>query len=118
MCLYSDKLQFFLLQLYKMERQELLNIIKSLHNGDRIHVEYKPFFRSNYVIDTKFLGLRCDIVSEGGWLMHSRGNDYDSLIADMYDSLFRYFKLECAGSDGVSVIKIHLRRIKQLKIIG
>ena len=50
--------------------------------------------------------------------LYSRGDDYNSLTAGMYDTLFNYIKLECADSDGVSVMNIPLRQITQLKIIG
>lgn len=105
-----------------MERKELLDIIKSLHNGEKIRIEYKPLFSKRVLIDTEYLGLIFDFDllanRKISMFLYSRGDDYNSLTAGMYDTLFNYIKLECADSDGVSVMNIPLRQITQLKIIG
>ena len=38
-----------------MERKELLDIIKSLHHGEKIRIEYKPLFSKRVFIDTEYL---------------------------------------------------------------
>lgn len=105
-----------------MEQKELLDIIRTLHKGDRIHVEYKtPFSKKIISGDTEYLGMLCDVMGYGEWrfvTLFVRGNDLDTFKDNILVGLFKYLKLVLKDSDRVSEWHLKLEKIQDIKKIG
>lgn len=106
----------------EMEQKELLDIIRTLHKGDRIHVEYKtPFSKKIISGDTEYLGMLCDVMGYGEWrfvTLFVRGNDLDTFKDNILVGLFKYLKLVLKDSDRVSEWHLKLEKIQDIKKIG
>lgn len=105
-----------------MEQKELLDIIRTLHKGDRIHVEYKaPLSKKIISGDTEYLGLLCDVMAYEYWrfvTLFVRGNDLDTFKDNLLVGLFKYLKLVLKDSDRVSEWHLKLEKIQDIKKIG
>ena len=99
-----------------MEQEEILAVVKELHSGDGIHVEYKEPLSKLKVLDTNYMGMSCDTYP--GMKVSSlvcEGDDFQSFAIDAAKKLFNYIDLCYLHPDGQSKASIKMKRIKEIR---
>lgn len=99
-----------------MEKEEILAVVKELHSGDSVHVEYKEPLSKLKVLDTKYMGMSCDSfpnmkVSP----LVCEGDDFLSFAIDAAKTLFNYIDLCYLHPDGQSKASVKMKHIIEVR---
>ena len=99
-----------------MTKKAILDTVKKLRPGDRIHLEFKPLIGSLRVYDTEYRKLRVDTWGSGYFPLTFSADDYTSLMDSAAEDLFDYIDLYFFCEENSSEISCHLKRVTILKI--
>lgn len=98
-----------------MTRDGLLSVLKTLKEGDMIHLEYKPLIGKLRVFDAEFIKLRVDVDTTRYFSMCVSGPDYDTLMEDLAIDLFDYFEVCFFHPEKYTDYSCHLKRVTLLR---
>lgn len=99
-----------------MTKKAILDTVKKLRPGDRIHLEFKPLIGSLRVYDTEYRKLRVDTWGSRYFSLTFSADDYTSLMDSAAEDLFDYIDLYFFCEENSSEISCHLKRVTILKI--
>lgn len=98
-----------------MTRKAILDTVKKLRPGDRIHLEFKPLIGCLRVYDTEYRKLRVDTWGSRYFSLTFSADDYKSLMDSAAEDLFDYIDLYFFCEENSSEISCHLKRVTILK---
>lgn len=101
-----------------MTKKAILETVKKLKPGDRIHLEFKPLIGKLRVYDTEYRKLRVDTRGSRYFSLTCSGSDFRSLMDSAAEDLFDYIDLYFFCEENCSEISCHLKRVTLLKISG
>lgn len=99
-----------------MRKQAVLDVVRSLKPGDRIHLEYKPLLGKLRVYEAEYVKINIDIWTRN-FQLSGAADDFDTLMDDVASDIFDYLNLVILCKEYDSDIECKLKRVTVLKKI-
>lgn len=101
-----------------MSGKAVLDVVRTLKPGDRIHLEYKPLIGKVRLLEAEFLRVGVESFGQKYLTINEYACDYQSLVKDVMRDLFDYMYLGVFCEESASETDIHLKRVRVIENIS
>ena len=101
-----------------MSGKAVLDVVRTLKPGDRIHLEYKSLIGKVRLLEAEFLKVGVESFGQKYLTINEYASDYQSLVKDVMRDLFDYMYLGVFCEESASETDIHLKRVRVIENIS